>query len=98
MLSSRFSATCARRSMKQSVRPFFSSFAKPDEPANEGDLEEEETTIPPLFKGGIVEKIAEEHEMTKAQADRILTTVLDTIVEVRTTHMLCLDETNEELN
>lgn len=83
--------TAARRTggaTKQSVRPFFSTFSKPDEEENarDGKEEEEEKSlrVPPLVRGDIVAVIAEEHEMSKAQADRVLTTVLDTIVEVRT--------------
>lgn len=88
MLSSRICGTVARRTgaTKQSVRPFFSSFSKPDEEGNAGDAKEEEEKspqVPPLVRGDIVAVIAEEHEMSKAQADRVLTTVLDTIVEVR---------------
>ena len=90
MLSSRICVTAARRTggaTKQSARPFFSSFSKPDEEENARDGKEEEEKslrVPPLVRGDIVAVIAEEHEMSKAQADRVLTTVLDTIVEVRT--------------
>jgi hypothetical protein len=35
-----------------------------------------------LYRPNLVEKIAKDHEISKSSADRILTTVFDTIVEV----------------
>jgi hypothetical protein len=80
----------AASNLTQTVRPFFSSFVASDAttptPTPGDDTKEKVETI---RRKDIVDIIVEEHDVTKTKAERILTTVLDTIIEVSLRAVLC---------
>eukprot|EP00545_Synedropsis_sp_CCMP1620_P012620 CAMPEP_0119004812 /NCGR_PEP_ID=MMETSP1176-20130426/1370_1 /TAXON_ID=265551 /ORGANISM="Synedropsis recta cf, Strain CCMP1620" /LENGTH=160 /DNA_ID=CAMNT_0006956561 /DNA_START=119 /DNA_END=598 /DNA_ORIENTATION=+ len=90
MLSSRLLKASTRTSCiptvaafsRRSARPFFSTTTDTTDDTAEKEVEQDTSpSLNTVNRRSIIEILAEEHDMTKAQAGRVLTTVLDTIVE-----------------